>query len=246
MRRWLAVVVLFAAAVHAPQVARADDRARFALDLSGVRYGLVRASVEGEKTLVIGAQDIAPALVTLVDTFAQGKPVRRDARLTSGAVVRKANDARLTAVKLPSLGSGGATDVELAFAVSAVTTQPLLSAKEAPAQPAGARISTFRIDLSAMQAIEAPKLDAITVTQKPDGVATTGEIGIEVAAGGAPPFVAWQKKPAPRTLRIEYVGGDGAAILKLQLDRCTPSSVKPLGASGTTRITMTCGALRAG
>jgi hypothetical protein len=246
MRRWLAVVVLFAAAVHAPKIAQADERARFALDLSGVRYGLVRASVEGEKMLVIGAQDVAPALVTLVDTFAQGKPVKRDARLTSGAVVRKANDARLVSVKLPALGSGGAADVELAFAVPAITTQPLLSAKEAPPPPAGARINAFRVDVTGMQAIEAPKLDAITVTQKADGTATTGEIALEVAAGGAPPFVAWQKKPTARTLRIEYVGADGAAIVKLQLDRCTPSTVKPLGASGTTRITLACGGVRGG
>jgi hypothetical protein len=244
--RWLGPIAIFAAALHAPPEARADERARYAFELSGVRHGLVRASIEGEKTLVIGAQDIAPSLVTLVDTFAQGKPVKRDVRLTSGAVVRKANDARLVSVKLPALGSGGAADVELAFAVVAITTQPLLSAKEAPPPVPGARISAFRVDLNGMNAIEAPKLDAITVTQRPDGTATTGEIAIEVAAGGAPPFVAWQKKPAPRTLRLEYVGADGAAIVKLQLDRCTPSSVKPLGASGTTRITLACAALRSG
>jgi hypothetical protein len=102
-----------------------------------------------------------------------------------------------------------------------------------------------------MQAIEAPKLDAITITQKPDGTAAVaGEIAMEVGAGGAPPFVTWHKasmaKPSPRTLRVEYVGGDGAVILKVQLERCTPSSVKPLGASGTTRITMACAALKPG
>jgi len=210
----------------------------------------VRATVEGEKTLVIGAQEIAPSLVTLVDGFTQGKPVKRGVRLTSGAVVRKAEGARLLSVRLPALGSGGAADLELAFAVPSITTQPLLSAKEAPPPPASARITGFRVDISGMQAIEAPKIDAITVTQKPDGAATTGEIALEVAAGGAPPFALWHKasagKGAPRTLRVEYIGGDGAAILKLQLDRCTPSSVKPLGASGTTRITLACGGVRGG
>jgi hypothetical protein len=107
------------------------------------------------------------------------------------------------------------------------------------------RITAFRVDVSGMQAIEAPKVDAITVTQKPDGSATTGDVTFEVAAGGAPPFVAWSKTSTkPRALRVEYVGADGTAILKLRLDRCTPSRVLPLGASGTTRITVACAGLR--
>ena len=226
--------------------ARADDRARYALELSGVRYGQVRATVESDNTLKLGAQEIAPSLVTLVDTFAQGKPVKRDVRLTSGAVVRKAEGARLLSVKLPALGSGGAADLELAFNAPSITTSPLLSAKEAPAPPVSARITSFRVELTGMPTIEAPKLDAITLTQKPDGsAATRGEIAIEVAAGGAPPFVAWHKaKASPKTLRVEYVGAEGAVILKLSFDRCTPSSVKPLGASGTTRITLACAALK--
>jgi hypothetical protein len=70
---------------------------------------------------------------------------------------------------------------------------------------------------------------------------TTGDIVFEAAAGGAPPFTAWQKgRPSPRTVRIEYVGADGAAILSLQLDRCTPSAVVPMGANGTTKITLAC------
>ena len=59
-------------------------------------------------------------------------------------------------------------------------------------------IPGFRVDLTGMQAIDAPKLDAIIVTQKADGSATTGDIAIEVAAGGAPPFVAWQKSSAAK------------------------------------------------
>src|SRR4051812_46225022 len=70
--------------------ARADERARYALDMSGVRYGMVRATIERENHLVLGAQEIAPSLVTLVDAFSRGLPVKRDVRLTSGAVVRKA------------------------------------------------------------------------------------------------------------------------------------------------------------
>jgi hypothetical protein len=243
-------VASFAALSLLALTARADERARFALDLSGVRCGLVSANIEGERTLKLGAQEIAPSLVALVETFAQGKPVKRDVRLTSGAVVRKAEGARLLAVKLPALGSGGAADIELAFAAPSITTSPLLSAKEAPPPPASARITGFRVDLTGMQAIEAPKLDAITLTQRPDGSATTGELAIEVGAGGAPPFVAWHEqsaaRPSPKTLRVEYVGAEGATILKLQLERCTPSSVKALGASGTTRITLACASVRGG
>ena len=240
----------------ASREARADvpPPASFALDLAGVRQGFVRATVGPDKSapaqqrLVLTAQDVAPSLATLVQTFAQSKIVKRDIRLTSGAVVRKANDGRLASVKLPSLGSGGAADVELGFLVAAVTTQPLLSAKEAPPSPASARITGFRVDLTGMNAIEAPKLDAITITQKPDGTAATGDVAIEVAAGGAPPFVAWQKSSAarstPRSMHVEYIGIDGAVILELRLDRCTPSSVTPLGASGTTRIVLACAGVR--
>jgi hypothetical protein len=43
---------------------------------------------------------------------------------------------------------------------------------------------------------------------------------------------------------VEYVGADGVAILKVRLDRCVPSHVVPLGANGTTRITLACGGVR--
>jgi hypothetical protein len=247
-----ALAALVAATVLAAHDSRADGN-RFALDLGGLRQGFVHAAVEPDRSaparqqLTLTAQEIAPSLASMVETFASSKPVKRDVRLTSGAVVRKANDARLASVKLPALGSGGPAEIELGFAVTSVTTQPLLSAKESPPSPASARITGFRVDLTGMQAIEAPKLDAITITLKPDGTATTGALAVEVAAGGAPPFVAWQKsngaKPAPRTLRVEYVGSDGAVVLRLQLDRCAPSSVTPLGASGTTRIVLSCAAL---
>ncbi len=259
LARSVVLASLASLASLAAHEARADERApasSFALDLAGVRQGFVRATVGPDKSapslqrLVLTAQDVAPSLATLVETFAQGKIVKRDIRLTSGAVVRKANDGRLAAVKLPALGSGGAAEVELGFVVAGVSTQPLLSAKEAPPSPASARITGFRVDLTGMQAIEAPKLDAITITQKPDGTAVTGDIAIEVAAGGAPPFVAWQKsggaKATPRTMHVEYIGPEGAVILKVQLDRCTPASVTPLGASGTTRIALACAGVRGG
>jgi hypothetical protein len=229
--------------------ARADTTNGFALEMSGVRYGFVHLKTTEATHLVMTTQDIAPPLVALVGAFALGKPVKKDVRLSSGAVVRKTNDARLVSVKLPALGAGGTPDVELAFTAGALATQPLLSAKESPPLPPAARITGFRVDVTGMKAIEAPKLDAITLTQKADGNVTTGDIVFEAAAGGAPPFIAWQKgsggRAAPRNVRLEYVGGDGKAVLELQLDRCTPSAVVPMGASGTTRITLSCASLHA-
>jgi hypothetical protein len=245
----------------ASRPARADEHSsptngHFALDLGGVRHGFVRAAVDIEKTstgqqhLVLTAQELTPSLAAMVDSFTRGVLVKRDIRLTSGAVVRKANDARLVSAKLPSLGAGGSTEIELGFDAPRITTQPLLSAKEAPPSPASTRIAGFRLDLTGLQAIDAPKIDAITVTQRTDGAAITGELGFDVAAGGAPPFLAWQKaspgKGAPRAVNVEYIAGDGAAILKLHLDRCVPTAVKPMGASGTTRITLACTAVRGG
>ena len=241
-----AVFVLFGLAASAS----ADTTGRYTLEMSGERYGLVTLKPDAAQ-LVLTTQDVPRPLVTLVTAFASGKPVKRDVRLASGAIVRRTKEARLVAVHLPQLGAGGSADVELGFTAAPLTTQPLLSvsAKESAPPPASARIASFRIDVGGLAAIAAPKLDAITLTQKADGSATTGTVGFEAGAGGAPPFVAWQKSsgghPAQRTVRIEYVGADGAAILELQLERCTPAAVVPQGANGTTRVTLSCASVRA-
>lgn len=78
--------------------------------------------------VVLSAQEIAPSLASLIELFARGKPVKKDVRLSSGAIIRKANDTRLLSVKLPALGGEGGADVELAFAAPALTTQPACSA----------------------------------------------------------------------------------------------------------------------
>lgn len=231
--------------------ASADTTGRYALEMSGERYGLVTLKPDAAQ-LVLTTPDVPRPLVTLVTAFASGKPVKRDVRLASGAIVRRTNAARLVTVHLPQLGAGGAADVELCFTAASLTTQPLLavSAKESAPPPASARIASFRVDVGGVPPIAAPKLDAITLAQKPDGTATTGTIGFEVGAGGAPPFVAWQRSngghAASRSVKIEYVGADGAAILELQLERCTPTTVVPQGANGTTRVTLTCASVRAG
>src|SRR5436305_1315579 len=95
--------------------AHGDPTNRFALELSGTRCGLVLIKTTDPAQLVAATPDVTPALVSLIGTFAQGKPVKRDVRLASGAIVRKSNDARLASIKLPALGSGGAADIELAF-----------------------------------------------------------------------------------------------------------------------------------
>jgi hypothetical protein len=239
VRACLALGVLFVAGS-----ARAERTNGLALEMSGVRYGSVHLKTTETAQLVMATQDVGPPLVALVGAFAQSKPLKKDIRLFSGAVVRKTNDARLASVKLPAVGSGGTPEIELAFTAGPLATQPVLSAKESPPLPSAPRITGFRVDVTGLAAIEAPKLDAITLTQKADGTVTTGDIVFEAAAGGAPPFTAWQKahaaRAAPRNLRLEYVGSDGKAVLELHLDRCTPSAVVPLGASGTTRITLVC------
>lgn len=246
----LAVVVFLAFAFAFAGPAAADTTGRYALEMSGERYGLVVLK-PAPAQLVVSTQEVPRPLVTLLTGFASGKPVKRDVRLSSGAIIRKTKDARLVAVHLPQLGAGGAPEVELAFTAAPLTTQPLLSvsAKESAPPPASARITTFRIEVASIPTVAAPKLDAITLTQKPDGTVTTGVVGFEAGAGGAPPFAAWQKAngghPAPRTVKIEYVAADGAAILELQLERCMPTEVVPQGANGTTRIAMTCGGVRA-
>ncbi len=242
-----AVVLLLGLALDGS--AAADTTGRYALEMNGERYGLVVLKPDAAQ-VVVSVQDVPRPLVSLVTAFASGKPVKRDMRLASGAIIRRTNEARLTTVRLPQLGAGGSPEVELGFTAAPLTTQPLLSAKESPPLPAGARIASFRIEVSGLKAFEAPKLDTITLTQKPDGTTVTGAIGFEAGAGAAPPFVTWQRSngghPAGRAVRIEYVGADGAAILELQLERCVPTAVVPQGANGTTRIAVTCGGLRAG
>src|SRR4051812_10731206 len=80
MRPRLVLALLASLASFASHEARGDERApvaSFALDLGGVRQGFVRATVGPEKNapaqqrLVLTAQDVAPSVATLVETFAQ-------------------------------------------------------------------------------------------------------------------------------------------------------------------------------
>jgi hypothetical protein len=239
--------------------AHAEDRSSvlgtFLLQIGETNVGSVRAVELAERpgpaspNLVLASTEVTPALGAIVDGFAAGKALRASVRLSTGAVSKKAEGARLTTVKLPSMGAGGPPDVELGFLAPSITTQPVLSLKQASARsPSGARIAGFRLGLDGLPAGSASKIDAIVVTQHADGSVSTAStaIGFEVAAGGAPPFAAWLKKPASRGMHVEYVGPDGAALLKIQLDRCTPTSVTPLGASASTRITVACAAVRPG
>ena len=225
--------------------AHAEPTNRLALELSGTRVGPVLAKA-ADRQLDVTVSEVTAPVVALASSFTQGRALKRDIRLSTGALVRKTNEAHLASIKYPAMGYGGGADVELVFAASPLTTSPLLSAKEAPPLPAGQRITDFRIDVPGLDTSEAPKLEAITITQKADGTATTGPITFETKAGGGRTFMAWQKsKGAARSLHIEYVGAKGAAIMKLDSERCLPTTVLPLGESGTTRVTLTCGSIRA-
>jgi hypothetical protein len=104
-----------------------------------------------------------------------------------------------------------------------------------------------------MAPIATSKLEALLLTQREGaGVVPVGDVTFEVGAGGAPPFTAWEAKAkapqraAPRAMGVEYVGADGKALVKLVLDACSPVSVTPLGASGTTRIVLRCSGAKPG
>lgn len=238
-------------------LAHADDHksalGTFLLQIGETNVGVVRAMELAERpgpsapNLVLVSSEVTPALGAIVDGFAGSKPLRANARLSSGAVSKKADGARLVSVKLPPVGAGGSTDVELGFVAPSITTQPVLSLKQASARSAsGSRIAGFRLAVEGLPSGSASKVAAIAIAQRADGVATTTtpEIAFEVSAGGAPPFTAWLKKPASRAMHVEYVGADGSTLLKVQLDRCTPTSVTPLGASAATRVTTVCGMVR--
>ncbi|MBX3186731.1 MAG: hypothetical protein KF819_06935 [Labilithrix sp.] len=237
-----------------PLTARADDGkalGTFLLQIGETRVGSVRATELAERpgapNLVVSSAEITPALGAIVDGFAAGKALRSSVRLSTGAVAKKAEGARLASVKLPAMGAGGALDLELGFLAPSITTQPVLSLARASARsPSGGRITGFRVALDGLPAGSASKLDAITIVHRPDGAVTTSAIGFEVTAGGAPPFSKWLEKPTARGMHVEYVGADGSALLKIQLDRCAPSSVTPMGASATTRVSVRCAAVRPG
>lgn len=250
----LAASLLFFSSITG--LAIADDRAggTFLLSMGELHVGSVHASVMAEQAkpsapnLVMATSEITPGVIVVVDGFVSGRALQTNLRLSTGAVVKKADRAKLSTVKLPPMGGGGASEIELGFLAPSITTSPVLSLKQVSAKtPVGTRIDSFRVDVSGMAPVTASKLDAIQLVQKEGaGVAPTAEIAIEVGAGGAPPFTAWSKKPAARTLGVEYVGPDGAALLKLKLDTCTPASVTPLGASGTTRVVLRCATAKPG
>jgi len=251
----IAVIAALAAVPAVARVARADASLRvplgtFLLQLGDAKVGSVRL-LEGtrEGSLVVSSGDVSPAVVSIVEAFVAGKTLKKDLKLSAGAVMRKAEGARLSVVKLPAMGSGGAAEIELDFVAPTVTTQPLLSLKTVAATSTpGARISSFRVDLSSASvssSVPAAKLDAITLTQRPDGVvAPSPELTLEIPTGGAGPVTAWSKvhaaKASPRALGVEYVGADGAAILKVRLEGCVPTSVVPMGASAATRVVVRC------
>lgn len=253
---WLPLlsVLTVSAALSTSLAAHAEDGGaggRFALQVGEASVGQVRAVEIAEKrgpdapNLVVTAPEISPALGGLVDGFVAGRALRTAVRLSTAAVVKKSPDARLVTLKLPSMGAGGAPELELGFLASSIATQPVLSLKQASQKSStGGRIATFRVDIAGLPPIVASKLDAITLVQRDGAAAPLADIVLEVAAGGAPPFTAWSKahaaRSSPRPLGVEYVGPDGAPLVALRLDACTPSSVTPLGASGTTRVTMRC------
>jgi|GEM_PF-3010752 len=255
----VAIAAGTALVVASPHLAGADERrgvtlaGTFLLQVGdGLPVGNVRAAELSERAgppapnLVLTSAEITPALGAILDGFVAGKALRTSVRLSTGAVVKKAPDARLVSVRLPAMGGGGTPDVELGFLAGALSTQPVLSVKQAGTRtPVGSKINDFRVELTGLPPISASKLEALELIQHDGSVSSPRDVVLEVAAGGAPPFTAWSKKPAPKVLGLEYVGADGRPLLKLRLDACTPSAVTPLGASSTTRVVLRCAAAAA-
>ncbi len=232
--------------------AAADERHAFLLSMGELRVANVHASFAPEQAkpstpnVIATTTEVTPAVSVVLDGFLRGRALSTNVRLSTDAVVKKADRALLSTVKLPAMGSGGPAEIELGFLAGAITTQPVLSLKQTSAKaPVGSRIESFRVDVTGMAPIAASKIDSLSLAQT-SSVVPTADVALEVGAGGAPPFTAWSKKPSARALGIEYVGGDGAALVKIRLEGCTPSSVTPLGASGTTRVALRCATARPG
>ena len=100
----LAGIVLVAAS------AQADDRGAYELRFGSTEMGSVRSVPGGdpEKSIAIATSDITPALVSELRAFYDGKTSQKSLVLASGAVVKRANEARLASVKLPAVGVGTA------------------------------------------------------------------------------------------------------------------------------------------
>jgi len=226
-----ASLVIFGCAllVSTTAQAHADEGAAYELRVGGASLGSVRSINGGDpdKTVTIAATDISPALVAELRAFFEGKVAQKSLSLHSGAVVKRANEARLSSVKLPVVGTGAGVsppEVDLAFDVGSLKTSPSLSAASDKRRSA-AKISGFHLRVDGLSA-NVNRVDAILVK---GGATTLPPVGFVIDSADAPSFQTWQKaKTTRRDVNIEYTNDKGEALLKVTLQGCLPA-VTPNG-----------------
>src|SRR5215212_2483866 len=101
-----ACIAVFTSALLASALAQADDRGAYELRIGGADLGSVRSVAGGdpEKTVTIATSAVTPALVSELRAFYEGKAAQKSLSLHSGAIVKRATEARLSSVKLPGVG----------------------------------------------------------------------------------------------------------------------------------------------
>ena len=233
--------VLFSAVILFVAVpAGAAPDASYGLELEGIgKVGVVK-SIEGgdeARPLTTTFGDVPAGLSSLVAGFADGKSIATKLTLTNGVTIKRAREARLVRVHLPSIGAGGASDVALVFSASPLTPSPWLSPKNVVLPAPGKKIADARVD--AGQGIRVARLSAIEITQT-SGKAATNEITIEGEPGSLPAISAWSKSKAVRSLSIDYVDPDVKTLIRIRLDGCTPKSFVPTPAT----LTLACTGVR--
>lgn len=239
-------------ALSAPRADAGETRTfvggSFLVTVGGVKCGYLRSSAgeettKGRQTLTVTATEITPALAGLVGAFVDGKVPAKELTLSSGAVLHKANEARLASVRLPAVGAA-APDLAFTFETTPFKTSPLLKLASDEAKPPTAKVDGFRVALGDMPSKGATRIEAIVLEAR-DGAAVPGRVAFDVPSSDAPAFAGWAKaKSPPREGAVEYTSKDGAVVLRVRLERCAPSSVSPDGP--ITHVVLTCARARRG
>lgn len=223
----IALLALAPGLLSLPAHASADEHGALALVLDGVDGGYVRATTAGDGTkrmLAIATDEPTAPLLGAVRAFLDGKTPRRSIVLSTSAVLKRANDARLVDVRLPSY-AGGSGELVLGFEVGSTSTSPSLRLASDRAKPRGKRLAGFRLALSDLPTREAARLEPV-VLRNEKGAVIPGALSFDVPTRDAPALVGWSKRPTPRNGALEYVSATGETVLRIDLAGCTPSSVK--------------------
>jgi len=205
------------------------------LRIDGADVGTVRSTTAGggegaKKTITIQTSDPTMALLNVVKAYLDGKgPPKRSLVLSTGAVIEKANDARLVDVRFPSY-AGGSNDIALVFEAPTITTSPSLRIASDRARPSTLKLTSFRLALGDLPTTEATRLDSLLVKAK-EGAPVPQGLAFDVPSKDAPALLAWSKKPTAREGAIEYVGPTGETLLNVKVAGCAPNGTTSQGSA---------------